>query len=214
MGKLSKVLLSKQFITHIKRKEEIEAINLYQENTNSIDINFIDNITEESCIMLSIENKLRHLTSLLMRDPRLQKDYQNSDGETAISYSASQGDLLTMYYLIKIGAKTNVVNNDNSTILHLSVTSQNAEVLELCHKLNLPIDWNGRDKLGRTAFWVATGNSETRCLQYLASLPQIDVNLPDYLGRTPAHYLKELPEDDEKFNILHKLGSRFHWDGW
>ena len=214
MGKLRKILLSKQFLNLIKREEEFEAGNLYLQNRNDIDVNYIDDITEESCIMLCIQKNLRVLTSLLMRDPKLNINYQNSDGESAISYTATHGDIHTMYYLISIGAKFNTVNNDESNILHLSVMSGNVEVLELASQLLLPIDWNARNKFGRSPFWIATGNSETRCLQFLASMPDIDVNLPDSLGRTPAEYLKELPENDEKFNILFKLGSRFQWNGW
>ena len=211
MGKLSMMFNTKAFLTHIKNREEMEAIIIYLQDRENINVNICDDITEESALMLSIQSGFKDLTRLLLADSRVNQEYQNSDGEAAMTYAASHGDIESMYCLINNGVNPYVSNNDRSNILHLSVMSNHVNVLQLVKYLNIPINWNAQDVYGQTPFYISVGNSGTSCMEFLVSIPEIDFNIPNWQGRTPAEYLQQYEDDDEKLEILFKLGNKFHW---
>lgn len=107
-------------------------------------------------------------------------------------------DYTTVDSLISLGADINGKDSHGRTILHRLVTE--GQTAELRKWLKRPLlDVNSQDNNGQTATHIAARVesllSDT-LLEILFSIPEVDVNVQDYLGRTPLtlaiHWGKDL----------------------
>ena len=211
MGSMSRMYNSRNFHKYLKNGDESRALEEYLENADKIDVNFFDHFLEESALMLAIKHRFEDIKTILLQDRRIWLSFTNSDGESALSYAAAHGDHRTLYFLINSGVNFNSVNNEGNSIIHLAVMSANVNVLQVIRFLDIDIDWNLRNMDGKTPFFISIGNFDTESLRFLAGIPEVDVNIPDFNGRTPGDYLNEVEYDSERFDILLKLGDRFKW---
>ena len=197
MSKFGDLLKTKTFHELCRNGEESRAIQYYIQNTDKIDINHLDHFTEKTAIMHSIDDRNHELTAILLHDRRLAPNLQNCFGISALSIAAVINDVDTLFFLIFHGADFNITTADGLNIVHLSILNGHVNIIELMKEYKIPINWNAQDKYGNSPYMLSLGSPDKTFSKILASIPEVDVNLPNYAGKAPADYLQQFEDDKE-----------------
>ena len=114
---------------------------------------------EKALINACINNQLSVIKVLITK--KLNLDYADDFGKTALIYCAENGNLDAVKTLVNSGADPGRTDHDSDTVLHKAVQSQNTELPKFL--LTLPgIDVNCRNVRGETPLFLAaaTGNRD------------------------------------------------------
>ena len=121
----------------------------------------------------------------LILNQRVNVNYSDGGGLTALHYAALNGHKDCLEALIKAKADVKAVANDGWTALHVAANNGHKVCLELLIKANA--DVNARHQDGVTALFVAAQNGRKDCMEVLIKA-NADVNVRNQDGVTALHY--------------------------
>lgn len=127
-------------------------------------------------------------------------DSKAKNGDTALMFATSGGDLNMVKLLIKKGADPNA-----KTITGLTpLITANEEESKIRLLLDSGARINDKDKTGQTAIFYALKNSQKKKLELLLK-NGADPNVKDLQGNSPLEFARQLKESDEKKAMIELL---------
>ena len=96
--------------------------------------NYFENTNGNSIFMVSIEQKNIELFKYLLKKKKLNIEYKNKDGNTALLYAIYLGDPYFVKKLIRYNANVNVLNKNKCSPLLVALSLKNNEIINLLIK--------------------------------------------------------------------------------
>ena len=151
--------------------------NINIENNNNNNISFSDN---NNNIKLNLEEIEIYLELLkfskkgdkekvleLLNNPKININYKNENGWTALHYACDEGNLKIVEILIKDHIDINIKNNDKKTALHLSAFRGYFDITKLL--IDNGADLNALDNENNLAIHLCSMNGHSELLNYILS---------------------------------------------
>ncbi|KAL9026412.1 MAG: hypothetical protein Q9196_004919 [Gyalolechia fulgens] len=127
----------------------------------------------------------KNLVSLLMRRG-VPVNTPDAEGKTALHIAARKGSVSTAKFLMEHGADGSRKDHGGRTPLEIAAVSGNEEFVEQI--LATPCPPHLTPLLAGARLRNALSENNTVVVNETLTIPDIDVNAPDYLGRTPLHF--------------------------
>jgi ankyrin repeat protein len=128
---------------------------------------------------------------MLLSDPRLNIDIQDSRGYTALHLAVIYDDPVTVQILFdSTRIDVNYLDSTGNSALLLAATTYDGldpkrnEIIDLL-LLNSKTSVNKRDKRGRLVLWHAANTGNKRLILQLAQLPDLELGNPDNNSVSP-----------------------------
>ena len=109
-----------------------------------------------------------------------------------------------MLLLAKNGVDISNVSHNGLNALHIAVTHNYAEVVNLLITYDFPI--NERTNSGMTALLISVYKKHHRCIEALLNSKQADIEIPNKAGMTPLQLALKL-EDQISIKLLIEEGA-------
>ena len=126
----------------------------------------------------------------LGKDPELDVDAQDDDGNTLLHHAVHQGHGDVVAVLLELGSDPTLHNDVGYAPVHQAAKSGHLECLQLmlenCPNPNIPADANVVYSL-YTPLHFAVQHNQTAVIRYLLTVPEIDVNVAAGTGHAPLH---------------------------
>ena len=151
---------------------------------NGVNINalFID----ENPLMIAAREGWIDIVDYLLLQPKMDINYQDSYGWTALMYAADYGQIDMVDRLLQNkNCKTNISNNSGNTAIFYATRKGYLEIVDRLIIGGSDI-WHV-NKNGETLLWCAIKSKNQEVLERVLSLG-LDVNQQDDCGRTPLMY--------------------------
>lgn len=159
-------------------KQEIRYINKGKQWKSNDFVEGIDYINSNYIFTAVAENDLNKVQESVIL--KLNLNFKDKEGYTALHYAASGGNLSIIEYLIKNGAKVNVVNKLNELPIHMAL---NSKVVKMLIKYKSKV--NVKDKItGATPLMRNALEDDLDSIKILVK-NKADVNLKDSEGVSP-----------------------------
>ena len=131
----------------------------------------------KTVLFYACENKNLELFRLLQKNYEFDYDEQDDEGRTILHYACSTKNFDLVQTIISLGAITTIKDNKDSTILHYACKKGNYDIVSfLINRGELNI--NDKDKKGNTPYIYALESEKSKLIEYLESLPGIDLTKP------------------------------------
>uniref|UniRef100_A0A7S3YVK4 Uncharacterized protein n=1 Tax=Lotharella globosa TaxID=91324 RepID=A0A7S3YVK4_9EUKA len=169
----------------------------------------MDSDVEGKVLQAACAKNLALLQSLVVQGANVEAT--DNDGRTALCFSASNGDLDMMQYLIEsANANTNARCAQGATILMLGADAGHLGVVRYLVEC-VKVDINATDDFGLTALMRASllGHLEVVC--FLARHTDMDIQAEDHLGRTALDHARNANRlfrgigNDEAVKVVEQL---------
>jgi ankyrin repeat protein len=123
------------------------------------------NARGDSLLIIAAYHRHPDLVALLLQQPGIEVDYQNSMGFTALTGATFKGDTEIMQQLISAGANVNHRNLSDQTALMFGALTGRADAVKLL--LANGADANAQDQSGKTAAILAAEQGAEEVLKLL-----------------------------------------------
>ena len=145
---------------------------------NNNNISFSDNNNIDNNMKINLEDLESNLELLryskkgdkekvleLLNKPKININYKNENGWTALHYACDEGNLKIVEILIKAHIDINIRNNDKKTSLHLSALRGYFDITKLL--IENGADLNALDNENNLAIHLCSMNGHSELLSYL-----------------------------------------------
>ncbi|EAX93008.1 hypothetical protein TVAG_143670 [Trichomonas vaginalis G3] len=185
--------LNKQIVTIYEKSQNPKVIKPKSTSNYNVNIESLKMVPKDSKNFYNIYNLL-NACALQDDDETIKFAIANNFHEVKHDYhgrniliqTEAKGDLKFAKKLIEFGADPNAKDQYDNTAFYFFCDKGNLEAVKY---FSLPkFDINLKFSSGCTALMIACKNNHTDIVEYLLSLPGIDVNLRDKIGFTADNY--------------------------
>lgn len=139
-----------------------------------------------NALIIAADMDHREIVELLLKHPNIEKDHQDRAGYTAMNYAACAGYVGVVEALLDGGADPEVEDDQGGRPIQRAIDDNEYAVVRLL--LQRRVQWNFRDRLGRTLLHSAACNDRTRIIRLLLeTCKDLDVNGQGNAGETALH---------------------------
>lgn len=142
-------------------------------------------------------------------------DAQTSDGHTPLFVAAHCGQLDTVRHLLKLGARTDIVDYLGWSPLHAASAKGHTEVVQTLLS-STGLDVNRRTYHGFTSLYLSIQEQRTKTAEYLLSEALADPNLSENQGSCPLHVASQngMADTIESLMVSGALSNKTDSSGW
>ena len=165
-------------------------INLIDTKKSNESIKNDDNDLNKSLLKNCKKGDKERVFEILANKDKININYQNENGWTALHFACDEGNLKIVEILIKAHAELNLINNEKKTPLHISVSHGYFDISKLLIENNANLDCVDNEK--NLAIHLCALHGHNELLTYMLEKKSSYINEQNLYGNTVYDLAKDV----------------------